>query len=174
MISAESLKKTMTSLLGEFVTADFPYERVAYQLSEAEKTRDLRLSPYGYVMWAVDHHGYKCAFRNLMASENVINGYVEAAQRYRDDMPVLLVNANMYVTKILANVSDLQACFRHLEGMTFPYVLYVLFAGGGQPDVVKQYRVEAEEQMKRYPSTLDSLPETFRKAGENLIDADAE
>ena len=35
-------------------------------------------------------------------------------------------------------------------------------------------RPEAEEQMKRYPSTLDRLPESYRNVGKELLNADAE
>jgi hypothetical protein len=102
-------------------------------------------------------------------ADAAVKGYVEDAAKYRDDMPAMLLNAHTYVTSILANVADLETALKHLEGMSFPYVLYVLFAGSGQSDVVERYRPEAEEQLKRYPSTLDLLPESYRKVKEALL-----
>lgn len=174
MISEENLRNTMNRVLGSLAKPDFPYWRVAETLSRFEQDNGMRLSAYGYVMWAVDHHGYKCAYSNLMASANVTGGYCDAAKNYRDDMPAMLVNANLYATKILSNVADLDTCLRQLEGMTFPYVLYTLFTGTGQVDVVERYRNDFQEHMRRYPSTLDLLPESFRKVGDDILAGNAD
>jgi hypothetical protein len=111
----------------------------------------------------------KSAWRNVLCSDAAVKGYVEDAAKFRDDMPAMLVNAHAYVTSILANVADLDTAMRQLEGMSFPYVLYVLFAGSGQEEVVERYRPEAEEQLRRYPSTLDLLPESYRSLKETLL-----
>lgn len=173
MVSENSLREEARNLLGEYAPDDFPYGRIAEQLSAEEVKWDIRLSPYGFFMWAVDHYGYKSLWKNVAASQAVVGGYAADAAKLRDDMPVMLLNAREYVTKIFSNVADVDTCFRHLEGMTFPYVLYVLFAGSGQADMVSRYRAEMEEMIHRYPSTLDLLPESYRKTGEAL-NADAE
>ena len=46
-------------------------------------------------------------------------------------------------------------------------------AGIGQADRVAKYRTQMEEQLKRYPSTLDKLPESFRKAGKEVLGENA-
>ena len=71
-------------------------------------------------------------------------------------------------------MSEMDTCFKQLEGMTFPYVLYIMFAGSGQKDIVARYRTAAVEQLKRYPSTCDRLPESFRKVAEELKNADTD
>lgn len=142
-------------------------------MNKAEEESDIRLSPYGFLMWAVDHYGYKSLWKNVVSSPKAVNGYAADAVKLRDDMPVMLLNAQVYVTKIFSNVADIEMCFKHLEGMTFPYVLYVLFAGSGQEDMVERYKPEMEETMKRYPSTLDLLPESYKKVGE-AFNANAE
>lgn len=174
MISASKLRDTAESVLGSFLGGDFPYDKVADMLSECEATNNIRLSAYGYIMWIVDNYGHKCAYRNLVTSQKATGGYLSAAIKYRDDMPSMLINADTYVTQILSNVADIDICFKQLEGMTFPYVLYVLFAGSGQHALVERYRTEIEEQMRRYPSTLDLLPETYRKVGMEVLNEDTE
>lgn len=167
------LRTEVGRLLGRSVEG-FPVEKVAARLEALQKEREIVLSAYGYLMWAMEHYGEKCLYKNVLASENAISGYVGAAVKMRDEMPEMLVNAHMYVSKVLANVADLETCLTQLEGMSYPYVLYVLFAAGGQGSVVERYRPEAEEQMKRYPSTLDRLPESYRNVGKELLNADAE
>lgn len=164
-------------ILGNLISHDFPYFSVCNEFVTFQhdpENKGIRLSPYGYVMYAIDHYGYKCAYKNLMASKNVVEAYEKTALKYRDDMPAMLLNAKSYVTKIFSNIPDVSACLRQLEGMTFPYIMYVLFAGGGSADVVMQYRPEIEEQMKRYPSTLDLLPASYKKVGQEIVDADPE
>ena len=173
MISETDLRETINSLLKGLVSSDFPFGTVADKLSAREEDGGIKLSPYGFIMWAVDHYGGKCTYANVLSSDNAVDGYVSAATKMRDDMPYMLLNANTYVTKILSNVADMDTCLRQLEGMTFPYVLYVLFAGSGQADVVERYRAAMAEQMRRYPSTLDKLPEVYRQVGQEVLDADA-
>jgi len=174
MISAESLRKTATEILGQYISNGFPYQEVAEKLSRMEEDNNILLSPYGYIMWALDHYGYKCAYKNVLASSGALTGYLEAAKKFRDDTPALLVNAHTYVTKLLSNVADMNICFSKLEDMSFPYVLYTLFAASGQDDVVSRYRKDMVEQMRRYPSTLDLLPESYRNVGKEILDADAD
>ena len=173
MISEEDLRQTAKSLLHEFVPDDFPFGKTAQALTDAELENNIRLSPYGYIMWAVDHYGYKCAYKNVLASDNVLKGYVDEAVKLKEDMPAMLLNAHTYVSKVLSNVPSLETCFKHLEGMTFPYVLYILFAGSEQGDVVSAYKPSLAEHMRRYPSMLDLLPESYRKVGEEVLNADA-
>jgi hypothetical protein len=61
-----------------------------------------------------------------------------------------------------------------LAGMSFPYVLFVLFAAQGHSEVVDRYRTETEELLKRYPGTLDKLPEHFRDTTKEALNADTE
>lgn len=165
----------MRSLLGNSVSSDIDYSTMAFLLNAEAEEQGVNLTEYGYVMWAVDHQGHKCAYKNVMESKSLMHDYALEAARMRDDMPAMLVNANLYVTKLMSNVADLGTCFRQLEGMTFPYVLYVLFAGSGQEELVHQYRPEMEETLRRYPDVLSLLPESFKAVGREVIgDADAE
>ena len=134
----------------------------------------MTVTAYGYVMYALEHHGSMCAYNNVFSSDACVKGYVDSARKYKEDMPALLLNAHEYVSKMLVNIPDIDVCLKQLEGMTFPYVLYVLFAGGGNADTVRRYRPEMEEQMRRYPSTLDALPESYRTIGEEVIHADTD
>lgn len=171
MISETKLKTTMQQILGSLVSDSFPFSTVAEKLTESEMNCLLDLSEYGYVMWAIDHYGHKCAYKNLMAAQRTIDGYTMDAVKYRDDMPMMLLNAHTYVNKLLANVADIDICLKQLEGMSFPYVLYVLFAASGQEDVVARYKPEIEEQLKRYPSTLDLLPASYRDVKKGVLNA---
>jgi len=168
MVSETELRETAVSLLSSLVDG-IDFGPLAEALSAQEQSRNLELSPYGHVLWCLDHYGVKSAWRNVLCSDAAVKGYVEDAAKFRDDMPAMLVNAHAYVTSILANVADLDTAMRQLEGMSFPYVLYVLFAGSGQEEVVERYRPEAEEQLRRYPSTLDLLPESYRSLKETLL-----
>lgn len=174
MVSANRLRTVMANLLSDCAPADFPYERVVDKMSQFEDENGITLSEYGYVMWAVDHYGWKCAYKNLMASEDVVQGYMDEALKYMLDMPILLVNAHKYLGKLLGNIANFDTCMQLLEGMSYPYIIYTLLAGTGQVDKVAKYRPEMEEQMRRYPSTLDKLPESFRKVGQEVLDENAD
>lgn len=164
----DKLKATAHELLGNAVSGDIDWDLMADRLGTAATTAGVEPSAYGVIMWAVDHHGFKAVWKNILSSQAVCEGYVADARKLRDDMPAMLVNAHTYVSKLLANVADFDICLNQLEGMSFPYVLYVLFAGSGQEELVARYRPEAAEQLKRYPSTLDLLPESYRKVKEAL------
>lgn len=172
MISVDSLKATLTGLLGSRVPSGFPFEVVAKSLLKQEKARDIKLSSYGYLMYAIDHYGAGILYRNVLASNKTIEGYAAEADKYRTDMPVMLVNAAQYVEHIFNLIPDMETCFRKLEDMTFPYVLYVLFTAGGQEELVAKYKEDFEEHMHRYPSTLDLLPESYKNVGTEVSDAD--
>ena len=175
MISADELKKTAKNLLGSSnISPDVNWNKIADQLKEHEQESAIELTSYGFFMWAIEHYGASALFKNLLASEKLTRGYAECAASMRDDMPSLLYNAHIYVSKLMGNVSDIGVCFKHLEGMTFPYVLYVLFTGSGQEDVVQSYKTSLIEVLKRYPSTLDKLPESYRNVGKEILNADAE
>ena len=174
MVSQDNLRETANRLLGNAAAGDMPWDRMAEILSNYEQSMSVSLSAYGYIMWAHDHYRAKCAYKNILSSVNVMNENASEAKRLMEHIPELLVNAHTYVTKIMSNVPDLEACFQHLEGMSFPYVLYVLFAGTGQKELVQRYKIETAELLKRYPSAFDKLPESFRLAGQEATYADIE
>lgn len=174
MVSEEQLRRTMSSLLGDTVPGDFPFGKVAQLLGSYETEYGTTLSAYGYVRWAIDHLGYKCLYKNLMASDKVVGSYAREALKYMEDMPMMLNNAIVYANQLMANIADTDVCMRQLEGMTFPYVLYTFFAASGCHEVVERYKPQMEEQMLRYPSTLDRLPESFKAVGREILNANAE
>lgn len=173
-MNSEELRKVAKEILGPYVSDDFPFADVAQRLTELEEANSMTLSPYGYIMWAVDHYGYKCAHKNCLASDKVLQGYAADALKTRDDMPAMLMNAHVYVTKVMSNVADMGMCFRQLEGMTFPYILYILFAGSGKQSVVAGYREKAKEHLRRYPSALDLLPDAYKALASELGDSNAD
>lgn len=174
MVSPDNLRTTAQSLLGISAESDMPFDSMSDALNREEQALNVELSAYGYIMWAYEHYGHKCAYKNVLASKNVMHDYAQAAFKLKEDMPEMLLNANVYVTKVMSNVADLETCFRQLDGMSFPYVLYVLFAGSGQAYMVARYRTETEEILKRYPSAFDKLPDSFRNAGLEVLNANAE
>lgn len=172
-MNLEELRQTAQQLMGQYSPDDGRLSEIADRLSDRERESGVTLSAYGFIMWAFDHYGFKCAYKNMLGAEQTVAGYADEAVRLRDDMPAMLVNAHMYVTKIMSNVADMDTCFRQLEGMTFPYVLYVLFAGSGQQAMVERYKEQTREQLRRFPSILDSLPETYKAVAKEFEDADA-
>lgn len=141
-------------------------------LTRLERENNIELSPYGYIMWALDNYGWQCGYSNMLTSEGVVKGYCAAAIKYRDDMPEMLLNANDYFSRVMNNVADTEAALKHLEGMSTPYILYVLLAPY-YAEMADRYREAAEEQLKRYPSTLDKLTGSYKRLKEVLLHADA-
>ena len=172
MISEEELKEAVAAVLGS-VESGVRFGDLADGLNSASRERSIRLSAYGFAKWAVERHGGKALYRNVLSSQDNVAGYVNAAVRYRDDMPSMLLSAHEYAEKLLANIGDVEICLKQMEGMSFPYVMYILFAGSGQPEIVECYRDEAAEHIRRYPDTLALLPEGFKAIGRALEDADA-
>lgn len=172
MISVDSLKGTLACLLGNKIQGNFPFVQVAKALNKQEELNNIKLSAYGYLLYGIDHYGASLLYNNILASGKLIEKYAREAVKYRDDMPVMLVNAAQYVEHVFSLIPDTDACFRRLEDMTFPYVLYTLFAGGGQKELVQRYRDEFEEVLHRYPSTLDMLPASYQAVGREVSDAD--
>lgn len=142
---------------------------------QAASERDgVRLTLYGLFRWAADKYGSKALFGNVLTSEQTVDGYSKAARLIRDDMPAAVVNAGNYLKSLTQQMGDIALCMSQLSRMSFPYIIYVLFAGAGMQKYAAQFRGEFEEHMRRYPSTLDALPERYRLAGREETDADAE
>lgn len=108
-------------------------------------------------------------YKGMLGTKDSINSYVTEARNYRDSMMELLVNASSYAKNVFSQVTDPDICMKRLEEMSFPYVLYVLFCGLGQPEQVEQFREEAEEHFRRYPSTADKLTPKFRNVVEEFL-----
>ena len=135
---------------------------LARQLNKWSEQCKIRLTFYGLFRWAVDKYGGKALFENVLLSDTAASGYAAAAVHYREDMPAAIVNAGNYLNALSAQMGDIEICLRQLEHMSFPYIIYVLFAGAGQEAMVEQYRPAFVDHMRRYPSTLESLPERYR------------
>lgn len=147
--------------------------KIVQQLNDLSRVHDVELSSYGYIMYVLEHIGLQGIYRNGFTYTNLMTGYAETARKYKEDMPLQLVNASKYVESVFNQLIDPDLCMKRLEGMSFPYVLYVLFTGAGQPDMVAQYRPEIEEQLRRYPGTLTLLPEKYKAVGEEVLNANS-
>lgn len=175
MISELSLTTTINTILGSnFRVQKSVIEKIVKQLNDASVAQDVELSSYGYLMYVLEHVGLQGLYRNGLAYGNLMSGYAETARKYKEDMPLHLVNASKYVGSVFNQLVDPDLCMSRLEGMSFPYVLYVLFAGAGQVDLVQKYRPEIEEQLRRYPGTLDLLPAKYKAVGEEVLNANIE
>lgn len=173
MISEAQLQQVLDQLLGHAVPKKLNVESIAQQLSALEDTNRTQLSEYGYAMYALEHVGLSGIYHGRLADMSIMDGYAKEAKKYKEDMPVLLVNASQYADKVFSVVQDPDLCMSRLSGMSYPYVLFVLFAGTGHPEMVMQFLEETREIMDRYPDTLSMLPENFQTATkEALANAD--
>lgn len=166
MISEDSLTKAVLRILGQQPPRTINLTRVAETLNRLSEANNIEINAYGYIMYLVQQLGETVLGRNALAHEQNMEDYVRTAVRTRDDMPSLLVNAGKYVDRVFSTVQEPELCMQRLREMTFPYVLYVLFAAAGQEDQVADFRDAFLEQMRRYPATLDLLPESYRKLAE--------
>lgn len=170
MISEQSLAQTILNLLGNTINLTrLNLKKIASQLNDLSDTHDVELSSYGYVHYVLEHVGLSGIYKGQLASSNLMSEYASAARAYKEDMPMLLVNANQYVEKVFNVIQDPDLCITRLEGMTFPYVLYILFAGAQMEHVVDKYRHEAIEHLRKYPGTLALLPERYKNVGEEVL-----
>lgn len=148
-------------------------EALAKTLNEQEEEHGIRLTVYGLVRKALESRGFNAAYNsNIVCLSNVV-AYRDAAIGYRDDMPVALVNAGQYLQALTSQIPDIDICIKQLERMSYPYIIYVLFAGSGQKELVERLRPKFVEHMKCYPSTLDKLPEAYQKVAQEVDDANA-
>lgn len=174
MISEHSLQTTMQSLLDRWYTIQpTTLKKIVEQLNKLSEVHQVQLSSYGYVMYVLERVGLQGIYRNALSYSNLMIGYAETARKYKEDMPLHLVNASKYVDSVFNQLTDPELCMTRLEGMSFPYVLYVLFAGAGQSDMVERYKPEIEEQLRRYPGTLALLPDKYRQVGEEVLHANS-
>ena len=175
MISAQLLIATLKQLLDNAVPKNINPESIAKQLNELEHVVDTRLSEYGYVMYVLEHAGLGGIYHGRLSDPMLMKGYAETAKKTKEDLPALLVNAKEYADKVFECVQDPDLFMPRLEGMSFPYVLFILFTATGNPAMVEQYTTETKELIARYPGTLDKLPESFQTAvQEALANADIE
>lgn len=174
MISPELLTETVRSLLNRAVPKNFNAESVAAQLEAMEQSRSVTLSCYGYMLYALEHVGLAGIYHGRLSDPNVMEAYANEAKRLKDDFPALLVNAKKYAEKVFLVVQDSDLYMPRLEGMSFPYVLFVLFAALGDISMVEQYKTETKELLDRYPGSLDLLPENIKNATMEALYADPE
>lgn len=147
---------------------------IADQLNALEQSNNVTLSEYGYVMYVLEHAGMGGIYHGRLSDPQLMAGYAQEARKYREDMPTLLVNAKKYAEKVFSIVLDPDLFLPRLEGMSFPYVLFVLFTALGQPDMVVGYKTATAELLSRYPGTLDLLPENIQKLTQEALNADSE
>jgi len=168
MISEQSLTTNLTTLLGG-PPQRLDIQSLSTRLNEASSEYAIELSSYGYIMHVIEKYGMQGVYKGMLGTKDSISSYVTEARNYRDSMMELLVNASSYAKNVFSQVTDPDICMKRLEEMSFPYVLYVLFCGLGQPEQVEQFREEAEEHFRRYPSTADKLTPKFRNVVEEFL-----
>ena len=175
MISEQNLIQTLKILLDAVIPKNINAASIAKQLQDLEQSNNIQLSEYGYVMYVLENAGLGGIYHGRLSDPMLMKGYVDTAKKMRDDLPGLLVNAKEYAEKVFSVIQDPELCMPRLEGMSFPYVLYILFTATGNPLMVEQYTIETRELLSRYPGTLDKLPASFKKATqEALANADSE
>lgn len=152
----------------------FNAENAANQLNALEQSQKVQLSAYGYIMYALEHAGMGGIYHGRLSDPQMMEGYAREAKKYKEDMPTLLVNARDYASRVFSVIQEPDLILPRLEGMSFPYVLFVLFAALGQPSMVDIYRTETQELLARYPGTLDALPENIQKLTQEALNADVE
>lgn len=168
MISEQSLMTNLVTLLGHR-PQQLDLRALAENLNKSAAEHAIELSSYGYIMHVVEKYGMQGIHRGMLGAKDSVSGYVLEAKNYRDSMMELLVNASSYAKNVFSQVTDPDICMKRLEEMSFPYVLYVLFCGLGQPEQVEQFREEAEDHFRRYPSTADKLTPKFRNVVEEFL-----
>ena len=161
------------TLLGSNQAGKVNCAKVAENLNRISRQNDVELSSYGYVMWALEHGGPTALYKNGLMSPAMMEAYAQASKTHKEDAPVMLINAGKYVDKVFSTIQDPMLCMERLEGMTFPYVLYLLFAAAGQTRLVMKYKSDTEEHLRRYPCTLALLPASFKAVGEEVLCANA-
>ena len=171
MHSSEQTAKELARLGSQRLSRIDP-KALADKLNEREATRGVRLTVYGLVRKALDDRGFNAAYNSNSVCDSALDAYATAAEHDRDDMPASLVNAGQYLQALTGQIPDMELCLKQLERMSYPYIIYVLFAGSGQSSLVERLKPAFLEHMRRYPSTLDKLPETYRKVAEEVHDAD--
>jgi len=174
MISPETLLQTIRQLLNAATPRNLNAANIANQLNALEQSQNVRLSEYGYVMYALEHAGMGGIYHGRLSDPQLMEGYAKDARKYKEDLPVLLVNAKEYAEKVIQVVQDPDLIMMRLEGMSFPYVLFILFTVLNQPGMVEPYRTETLELMTRYPGTLDALPENIKNHVQEELNADSE
>ena len=174
MISQDKLRQTIQALLDGVVPKNFNAENVASQLEALEASNGVTLSEYGYVMYVLEHAGVGGIYHGRLSDSQLMDGYAQAARKHKEDMPSLLVNAKNYAEKVFSVIQDPDMFMPRLEGMSFPYVLYVLFTGLDQPYMVEDYKTETQELLARYPGTLDLLPSNLKNKTMEALSADTE
>lgn len=120
-------------------------------------------------MYVLENAGLGGIYHGRLSDSSLMRGYVDMAKKMRDDLPGLLVNAKEYAEKVYSVIQDPALCMPRLEGMSFPYVLYILFTATGNSTMVEQYTIETQELLERYPGTLDKLPESFKQATQEAL-----
>lgn len=172
MISQDRLRQTIQSLLDGAVPKNLNAESIANQLSALETSYGVELSEYGYVMYVLEHSGVGGIYHGRLSDSQLMDGYAKDAKKQKDDLPGLLVNAKHYAEKVFSVLQDPDMFMPRLEGMSFPYVLYILFTGLDQPLMVEAYKTETQEMLARYPGTLDALPENLKNKTLEALSAD--
>lgn len=173
MISSEKLKQTIQSLLDGAVPKNLNAESIANQLAALETSYGVELSEYGYVMYVLEHAGVGGIYHGRLSDSQLMDGYAKDARKHKEDMPSLLINAKNYASNVFSVIQEPSLFLPRLEGMSFPYVLFVLFTALGQPEMVDAYKTETQELLARYPGTLDLLPENIKNRTLEALSADA-
>lgn len=171
-MTSELLLQTIRRILDNAVPKNLNADNIVEQLSAMERSYNIALSEYGYIMYVLEHAGLSGIYHGRLSDASLITAYAKEACRYRDDLPTLVVNAKAYSERIYSVIQDPDLCMSRLEGMSFPHVIYILFSAIGNPEMAEQYKTATKELLARYPGTLDLLPETFQTAVKEAISAD--
>lgn len=169
MISEQELRSEIYKFLGDKTPRNIQIDKLHTLICTKEKENNVVFSVYGYIIYVLENYGSKALYANVLTSEKAVSGYFKEYTKQRDDMPLLLLNARDYSEHVLETIPDIDLCIKKLTGMSYPYVLYILFKGSDQGNFVEEFKESTQELLKKYPSILSKLPDRYKKVGEDIM-----
>jgi len=143
-----------------------PFSRdVKQSLKELKAVHDIPIE--GYLLWLAEKQGPLLLERKAL-QENNVQLYKQECTQEAQSLPRHILNAGTLYAQLTSNELGMEDALKHLENMSIPIAIFLLFAGEGY--VVDRLVPKAKAYCKMFPSVVASLPEPYNEIGKALAD----
>ena len=119
------------------------------------------------MLWLAEKQGPALLDRKAL-KENNVKLYIQDCEQEKQTLPRHILNAGNLYAQLTSNELGMEDALKHLENMSVPIAIFLLFAAEGY--TVDKYMAKAKAYCKMYPSVVASLPEPYSTIGKALTD----
>lgn len=133
-------------------------------------------SGYGYIKYLLENVGDTCRYSSTQKSSSQMTGYLQECTAQREILHEEMIRASGMMNNLLERSVGRMGVVSLLSNAVKPITLFVLYkwvhrnipAYTWMEEESEACRKEASEYLRRYPSSINNLPEEFKAIATEL------